>query len=248
MGASAYAAFLGPAAKRPSTHARLEVPGSPQPFFRCPAVYQPWSCDGNSLLLDTWQAGTQVLRLEGPGLDKVPIRSTLHAGLCSPRLPVAFLLWYAAVDNATFVSLPDVRARTPRFTLPAALSYAAWLEDGRELLALTQDPTSPPALSVFEPGQTRPSATAPAEPAAVLGRYDEGLSRLKRDQYCLLTGEGEALVGYLLDRWNKVHFAAGRRTLFASVYRPTGAPFRESGRWVCRVREVWAEMTVTLQA
>ena len=206
---------------------------------------QPWSADGRTLVLITWDGEDPVCLYD---LDS-GIVTRLPTGTTFPQS----VLWSPAQDRLLVVF--DRRAlvydASGRLVSAAEWSTAlservhAYWNRGDQFFVVTRESRqSKTNLIVYasETGKSIESHTL--DPIDYLP-YDHAAFRdVSRDGFTLSTRPGTWTVGRLLDTWADSQFMTEQRLLLLSTYRPTGSPRVVDGQLTCPAAIQWLEVEI----
>lgn len=217
--------------------------------FRYDPNFRPWSFDGRSLSVLTWDKAPvhlyEVAAKKDTYLGYQPPLGYVYSAQWAPdmdRLLVTTSSKGVLVDQAgqqhALVQWEIAESETP---------HTDWLNAGKcfFLVARETGDSSKIRIRFFSGVGGALKETHDLDPKDLVPYNWEDYVELSRDRFSLISADaGFRSVGSLLDTWSGVKFDQASNTLFLGVYRPVSPPYREGEAWVCKIKDVWVAVEV----
>lgn len=205
----------------------------------CPAVYQPWSHEGNSLFVVPVRRSAELWEL-ATGASVICEVDGVVGCVGSRRLP-RFVV--TAVRKDCLVGpdgklIRELDLRRPSHAFP----FVSWFDAAGQVLAVESAAPGLATIRFFRGDGGEALEEHRCDPS-VLFPYDEAAYEgLKRDSWSLVLSPAMQCLGALLDQWSAITFDESAGALRMMVYRPKGEPFEGRAQRVCEVEEKWVEV------
>ena len=224
-----------------------ELTHSSMPGVPCPNQLQPWSKDGSTITIPSWDGCVHLYNV----IERKKVASV--------KCGSAWIILWSPHSNQFLAStlrehflvskdgnnLARLDLECPNLETPSFFWFAAkpWLG------ALSrQSPTSKPELRIFNETTSALLSTLELDSEKFVPYAAEQFRHLSRERFSLEVSKGRWAVGWLLDMWRFQSFDAVTNSLYLSIYRPTGISKRGLGGEVVPVEEVHVKFNLSFDS